>query len=311
MYVVAEMSANHNGKLETALEIVEKAAEAGADAVKLQTYTPDGMSLDPDLQKLYRKGALPRKWHRPIFERARELGITCFSAPFTIDDVDFLESLDCPMYKVASFEITDIPLVEYIASKRQPMIISAGMATVQEINLALRAAQDVPVTLLKCTSAYPATPREANILTIPDMAKKYPHVTIGISDHTPGIGVAVAAVGLGAQVVEKHFTVERKGLDKDVSLMPTQFAQLVEECHRAEDARGKVYYGVSPGEWTQYRRSLWVVKDIAQGETLTHGNIRSLRPVGGLDPAALPVALGKVATRDLARGEPLTWASFH
>ncbi len=308
MFVVAELSANHNGKLETALAVVEAAAKAGADALKLQTYTPAGMSMDPELRKLYRKGALPRKWHGPIIERCGELGLRWFSAPFTPEDVEFLEGLDCPAYKVASFEITDIPLIECMAATGKPMYISAGMATSAEITAALRAAHAVPVTLLKCTSAYPAKPESANLLTIPDMAKRWPHVRVGVSDHTPGIGVAVAAVGLGADVVEKHLTVERKGLDAECSLMPTQFAALVEECRRAAVARGRVWYGPTEGEWTRFRRSVWATKDIAEGELFTRDNVKVLRPVGGLEPAMFPAILGRPAKRDVGKGEAVTCA---
>ena len=307
MFFIAELSANHNGQLKTALKLCEAAKEAGADAVKLQTYTPEGMSLKPELRKLYKKAMTPRDWHPEIFKRCGELDLVCFSSPFTVDDVDFLEDLGCPIYKVASFEIGDVPLIKHIASKGKPMIISAGMATEAEITDALRAAQLCDVILLKCTSAYPADPKEANLATLADMRHKWKHIRVGISDHTPGIGVAVAAVALGAEVVEKHFALDKKGIDAEVSLLPEEFAQMVTECKRAREAIGRVNYSPTSSEWKDYRRSLWVVKDISAGEKFTEDHVKSLRPAGGLEPKHLPNIIGQRAKQDMAKGEALTW----
>ncbi len=307
MFIVAEMSSNHQGSLETALKICEVAKKAGADAVKLQTYTPEGMSLNPELRKAYKKAMTPREWHPQIFDKCKELGLVCFSAPFTPDDVDFLETLGCPMYKVASFEIVDIPLIEHIARKKKPIMISTGMATNTEIIEALRAAGNCPVTLLKCTSAYPAEARDANLLTIPDLKHKYGYVKVGISDHTPGIGVSIAAVALGAEVVEKHFTLEKKGPDAAVSLSPHEFVLLVRECRNAAAALGGVKYGGTPGELKNYRRSLWITKDIQAGEPFTQDNVKSLRPAGGIEPKHMEGVLGKISKRPCKRGEPLIW----
>ena len=310
MLIAAELSANHNGKLDTALKTATAAKEAGADALKIQTYTAEGITMDRELTKLYKKAYTPREWHQEIFNHCRELGLLCFSSPFSIDDVDFLETLGCPIYKVASFEIVDIPLIEYIASKRKPMIISTGMATEVEITDALRAAQSCDVTLLKCTSAYPADPKEANLLTMADYRDKWKHVKVGISDHTPGIGVSIAAVALGAEMVEKHFTIEKKGIDAEVSLLPDEFKLLVTECRRAGDALGKIHYGATSSELKSYRRSLWVTKNIAAGEQFTPEHVKSLRPAGGIAPKHLSNIIGKIAKRACAKGEPLTWDSL-
>jgi len=310
MLFVAEMSANHQGSKETALKICNAAERAGASAIKLQTYTPENMSLDPELRKLYKKAMTPREWHKDIFEHCKKIGILCFSTPFTIDDVDFLETLDCPMYKVASFELVDIPLIQHIASKGKPIIMSIGMATELEIIDALRAAGNCPVTLLKCTSAYPAEAKQANLATLADLKNKFKYIKVGISDHTPGIGVSVAAVALGAEVVEKHFTLEKKGVDAAVSLSPYEFSALVTECKRAKDAIGKVAYGSTQGELKDYRRSLWAIKEIKAGEQFTSDNVQSLRPAGGVESKHFPGVLGKKAKRDINKGEPLRWDCF-
>ena len=290
MFIIAEISSNHHGKKETALKLCEAARDAGADAVKLQTFTPEGITLDKELRKAYRKAVTPRSWHEEIFAYCHKLGLTCFSTPANTDDVDFLESLSCPIYKIASFEIIDIPLIEYIARTGKPVIMSTGMATEIEINEALRAAQRCSVTLLKCTSAYPAEAAEANLLTLVDLKQKYKHIRVGISDHAPGIGVSVAAVALGAEVVEKHFTLEKKGPDAGVSLLPEEFKRLSQECRRAEAAIGHVHYGPTSGELQSYRRSLWAAENIAAGEHFTTENIKSLRPFGALPPKHLPTA---------------------
>ena len=305
VYFVAEMSANHNGSLETALEICKAAKESGADAVKLQTYTPSGMSMDKELYNLYTHAYTRQKWHKEIFDYCKEIGITCFSTPFEKKDVDLLEGLGCPIYKVASFEIVDIPLIQYIAKTGKPIILSTGMATTMEIEDAMRAG-NCNVTLLKCTSAYPARPEDANLLTIPDMIRRY-HLPVGISDHTIGIGVPVAAVTLGATVVEKHFTIEKKGIDSEFSLLPDEFALMVQECKRVENAPGNVQYGATSNEWTKYRRSLWVVKDIEKGLRFRDEHIRSLRPNMGISPKYLSAIIGKKAKKHLKKGDPLKW----
>jgi pseudaminic acid synthase len=304
--IVAELSANHNGKIETALKACEAAKQAGADALKIQSYTPEGITLDRELTKLYKKGMTPRAWQERIFAKCAEIGLLCFSSPFSYDDADWLEPFT-PFYKVASFELTDLPFIRYLASKGKPLILSTGMATLTEITEALRAAGNCDVTLLKCTSAYPAEAQHANLATLADLRHKFKHVKLGISDHTPGIGVSVAAVALGAEMVEKHFTVEPKGIDAAVSLMPEEFKLLVAECRRAYESIGRVHYGATEGELLQYRRSLWAVKHIPAGERFTAENVKSLRPAGGLEPKHLPNIIGKVAKCDVKKGEPLTW----
>ena len=329
-FVIAEMSGNHNQSLERALTIVDAAAGAGADALKIQTYTADTMTLDIDqadfaiddpaslwhgntLYKLYQQAHTPWEWHKPIFDRCREHGMIGFSTPFDETAVDFLASLDVPVYKIASFENTDLPLIRKVASTGKPVIMSTGMASVAELDMSVRAARAAGCTdlvLLKCTSTYPATPENTNILTIPHMRQLF-GCQVGLSDHTMGIGVAVAAAALGATVIEKHFTLARAdgGVDSAFSLEPGELASLVTETERAWQALGKIVYGVTEAERgsLKFRRSLYVVADIRAGEPLTPENIRSIRPGYGLPPRHYHEVLGKVVRRDAKRGTPLAW----
>ncbi|MEW6165093.1 MAG: pseudaminic acid synthase [Pseudomonadota bacterium] len=328
--VIAEMSGNHNQSLERALEIVDAAAQAGAHALKIQTYTPDTMTLDLDerefhigdpkslwvgtsLYKLYGEAYTPWEWHKPIFDRARELGMIAFSTPFDATSVDFLESLDVPCYKIASFENTDLPLIRRVAATGKPLIISTGMATVAELDETVRAAREEgcqDLVLLKCTSTYPATAENTNILTIPHLRELF-GCEVGLSDHTMGVGVSVASVALGATVIEKHFTLSRAdgGVDSAFSMEPGEMAQLVLESERAWQALGKVSYGPTEAEKKslQYRRSLYVVQDLKAGDVLTPENVRAIRPGLGLAPKYLDEVLGRSAGRDVRRGTPLNW----
>jgi len=329
-FIIAEMSGNHNQSLERALEIVEAAARSGAHALKIQTYTPDTMTLDLDerefhicdpnslwagtsLYKLYSEAYTPWEWHKPIFDRARELGIICFSTPFDDTSVDFLESLDVPCYKIASFENTDIPLIRRVAATGKPLIISTGMSTVAELDEAVRAARDAgckDLILLKCTSSYPATAENTNILTIPHLRELF-GCEVGLSDHTLGLGVSVASVAHGATVIEKHFTLNRAdgGVDSAFSMEPAELAQLVVESERAWQALGKVSYGPIEAEKKslQYCRSLYVVKDLKKGDILTRDNVRAIRPGFGLLTKYLDVVLGQTVTHDVSRGTALDW----
>lgn len=332
-FVIAEMSGNHNQSIERALEIVEAAAKTGAHALKIQTYTPDTMTLDLDerefyisdpkslwfgnsLYKLYGEAYTPWDWHKPIFDRARELGIIAFSTPFDDTAVDFLESLNVPCYKIASFENTDLPLIRRVAATGKPLIISTGMATIAELDETVRAAREAgckDLILLKCTSTYPATAGNTNILTIPHMRELF-GCEVGLSDHTMGMGVSVASVALGATVIEKHFTLNRAdgGVDSTFSMEPAEMNQLVVESGRAWQALGKVSYGATEAEKKslQHRRSLYAVRDIKAGDILTKDNVRAIRPGLGLATKYLDVVLGKVAKRDIARGVALTWEIF-
>jgi len=327
-FIIAEMSGNHNQSLERALEIVEAAAKSGAHALKLQTYTPDTMTLDLDerefhisdpnslwkgtsLYKLYAEAYTPWEWHKPIFERARELGMVPLSSPFDDTAVDFLESLDVPCYKIASFENTDLPLIRRVAGTGKPLIISTGMATVAELDEAVRAAREAGcanLILLKCTSTYPATAENTNILTIPHMRELF-GCEIGLSDHTMGIGVSVASVALGATVIEKHFTLNRAdgGVDSTFSMEPAEMVRLVVESERAWQALGQVGYGPTEKEKKSlvYRRSLYVVKDLKAGDVLTRENVRAIRPGLGLPTKHLEYLLGKAVKRDVKRGTAL------
>jgi len=329
-FVIAEMSGNHNQSLDRALAIVDAAAEAGAHALKIQTYTADTMTLDSDqgafvindpnslwagksLHKLYDEAHTPWEWHAPIFDRARLHGLIPFSTPFDETAVDFLETLDVPCYKVASFEMTDLPLVRKIAATGKPMIVSTGMANAAEIDETVRTARAAgcrDLVLLKCTSTYPATPANTNLLTIPNL-RDWSGCEVGLSDHTMGIGAAVAAVALGASVVEKHFTLARAdgGVDSAFSLEPAELKALVVETERAWQALGQVSYGASEAEQKSlaFRRSLYAVKDIARGDRFTADNVRAIRPGFGLPPKYLELILGKTASRDLAKGTPLSW----
>lgn len=329
-FVIAEMSGNHNQSMERALAIVEAAARAGADALKLQTYTADTMTLnlehgeffisDPhspwqgtSLYQLYREAYTPWEWHEPLFARCRELGMICFSTPFDETAVDFLETLNVPCYKIASFENTDLPLVRKVAATGKPLLISTGMAAVGELDETVNAARQAgcrELILLKCTSAYPTTPEEAHIRTIPHLRELF-GCEVGLSDHTLGIGVAVAAVALGASVIEKHFTLRRAdgGVDAAFSLEPEELRSLVVETQRAWQALGQVNYGPTPAEKDSivFRRSLYVVSDIAAGEIFTPHHVRAIRPGYGLHTRHLPEILGRRAAQDIRRGTPLGW----
>jgi pseudaminic acid synthase len=327
--IVAEVSANHNGSLDRAIEIVCAARAAGADAVKLQTYTPDTMTIDSDrewfrvpdntlwsgktLYQLYGEAYTPWQWHADLFRVAREEGLICFSTPFDASAVAFLESLDAPVYKVASFELVDTPLLEAIGRTRKPVILSTGMATLAEIGQAvatLRGSGAAAVALLKCTSAYPAPPESMNLRTIADLQDRF-GVVGGLSDHSMGGAVAVAAAALGAAIIEKHFTLARVdgGPDSAFSMEPAEFALMVAQVRQAEKAVGGVSYTRSAAEETTvtFRRSLFIVQDVKKGEPFTHQNVRSIRPGFGLPPGELPNVMGCTASRDLTRGTPLTW----
>ncbi|WP_088242264.1 pseudaminic acid synthase [Calothrix rhizosoleniae] len=329
-FIIAEMSGNHNQSLERALEIVEAAAKTGVHALKIQTYTADTMTLDIDegeffindskslwqgnsLYKLYQQAYTPWDWHKSIFDRCQELGIIGFSTPFDATAVDFLESLNVPCYKIASFENTDLPLIRKVAITGKPMIISIGMATIAELDETVRTAREAgcqDLILLKCTSTYPATPENTNLLTIPHMRDLF-NVHVGLSDHTMGIGVAVASVGLGATVIEKHFTLCRAdgGVDSAFSMEPAEMEQLVIETERAWQALGNISYGATEAEKKSlvFRRSLYIAKDIKAGETLTTQNLRCIRPGYGLAPKYYDLVLGKSINKDLKKGTPLNW----
>jgi N-acetylneuraminate synthase len=329
--VICELSGNHNGSLERAIELLEAAAATGADAIKIQSYTPDTITIDHDgpgfrvegglwdgrtLYDLYGEAQTPFEWHEPLFRRARELGVTLFSSPFDETAVDLLDELGAPAYKIASFEAVDIPLVAYAASTGKPMIISTGMANTREIGEAVRTARENgcdELVLLHCVSSYPALDEQSNVRTVPDLAERF-GVVSGLSDHTSGSAVAVASIALGGCVVEKHFTLRRAdgGPDAAFSLEPDEFTALVGDCKRAWRALGKATYDLQgcEGGSVQFRRSLYVVRDIAADEELTRDNVRSIRPGHGLPPKHLPDVLGRVAGRGLKRGEPLGWDSM-
>lgn len=328
--VIAEMSGNHNQSLDRALAIVDAAADAGAHALKLQTYTADTMTLDRrdgaffidddaslwkgrSLYDLYKEAATPWDWHQPLFSRCRERGMLGFSTPFDASAVRFLETLEVPAYKVASFENTDVELIRAIAATGKPMIISTGMSTISDLDdavCAARAGGCRDLVLLKCTSTYPATPKSSNLRTIPHLRELF-GVQVGLSDHTAGVGVAVAAVALGATVIEKHFTLRRAdgGVDAAFSLEPAELRQLVVESERAWQALGQVRYGIAPSEQksAQFKRSLYVVADVAKGERFCRDNVRAIRPGGGLAPKHLDAVLGRSAARDVPAGTPLLW----
>jgi N-acetylneuraminate synthase len=332
-FVIAEMSGNHNQSLERALEIVEAAAKTGAHALKIQTYTPDTMTLDLDerefhisdpkslwvgtsLYKLYGQAFTPWEWHEAIFKRAKELGIIAFSTPFDATSVDFLESLDVPCYKIASFENTDLPLIRKVAATGKPMIISTGMASIAELDDTVRAARQAgcqDLVLLKCTSTYPATADNTNILTIPHIRELF-GCEVGLSDHTMGVGVSVASVALGATVIEKHFTLNRAdgGVDSSFSMEPAEMSQLVIETERAWQALGQVSYGATDAEQKSvvFRRSLYVVKDLQAGDVLTRDNLRAIRPGLGLPTKYIDQVLGKVVKHAVPRGTAVGWDMF-
>ena len=329
-FIIAEMSGNHNQSLARALEIVEAVSKCGAHALKIQTYTPDTMTLNLDerefhigdlsslwagnsLYNLYAEACTPWEWHQPIFDRARALGLIAFSTPFDDSAVDLLESLHVPCYKIASFENTDLPLIRRVAATGKPMIISTGMASVAELDDTVRAAREAgckDLILLKCTSTYPATASNTNILTIPHMRKLF-DCDVGLSDHTMGVGVAVASVALGATVIEKHFTLDRAdgGVDSAFSMEPAEMTQLVSETDRAWQALGRISYGPSEAEKKSivFRRSLYVVQNIKAGEVLSKDNTRAIRPGLGLMPKYLDIVLGRLTKVDIKAGTALTW----
>ena len=325
-YVIAELSANHNGSLDTALRIIEAAKQAGADAVKLQTYRPDTITLDCDsdefrisgglwdgrtLYDLYQEAHMPWEWHKPLFDHARSLGITIFSSPFDTTAVDLLEDLGAPAYKIASFEAVDLPLIRYAASTGKPLIISTGMADAEEIAEAIAAARDGgcrELAILHCVSGYPAPPEDYNLRTIPDMIERFGLVT-GLSDHTLDNTTAIASVALGASIIEKHFTLDRSGggPDDSFSLEPAEMAALCAGAKTAWQALGRIDYGRKSSEQgnVQFRRSLYFVKDLKAGEVITADAVRSVRPGFGLAPKYLDAVLGKRVNQDAAANTPV------
>jgi pseudaminic acid synthase len=330
-FIIAEMSGNHNQSLERALAIVDAAVAAGVDAIKIQTYTAETMTLDIDtgeffiadpnslwkgesLYHLYEKAHTPWEWHKPIFDRCKELGIMGFSTPFDDTSVDFLEQLGVPCYKIASFENVDLPLIRKVARTGKPIIASTGMTTVSELADLVQTARDngcTDLTLLKCTSSYPSSPEGTNLRTIPHMRELF-GCDVGLSDHTLGIGVAVASVALGATVIEKHFTLSRAdgGVDAAFSLEPGEMAQLVRECRAAALAMGEVRYEMAEQEKKslQFRRSLYIAEDMRAGDVLTEKNLRRIRPGHGLSPKHYDALLGQKVRCDVKRGTPMSWA---
>ncbi|MBC8183892.1 pseudaminic acid synthase [candidate division KSB1 bacterium] len=329
-FIIAEMSGNHNQSLDRALEIVEAAAEAGAHALKLQTYTADTITLDVNegeflikdqkslwegksLYELYEEAHTPWEWHKPIMKRANELGVLCFSTPFDDTAVDYLEDLNVPAYKIASFENTHLPLIKKVASTGKPMIISTGMASVAEMDETVQTIRDAgceQFVLLKCTSTYPATPENSNVLTIPHMRKLF-NCEVGLSDHTMGIGSSVAAVAHGATVIEKHFTLNRAdgGVDSAFSMEPEEMKQLVVEAERSWQSLGQIKYGTSDVEKGSltFRRSLYIAEDMKKGEVLTEENLRIVRPGLGLAPKYYDTLLGRKVNCDVKKGTAVDW----
>jgi pseudaminic acid synthase len=327
-FVICELSGNHNGSLDRALTMIDAAAATGCDAIKIQTYTADTITLDVDrpefrihgglwdgrsLHELYQEAQTPYEWHPALFERARARGVILFSSPFDETAVDLLASLDAPAYKIASFEAVDLPLIAYAAARGKPLIISTGMANLAEMEAAKAAALEAGapgVVLLHCVSSYPAALEDANVRTVADMAQRF-GCPIGLSDHTPGTAASVAAIAMGACVIEKHFTLARSdgGPDAAFSLEPAEFTALVRDCKDAWKALGGVNYDLLGSERgnVQFRRSLYVTAPVKAGEALSRANLRSVRPGNGLAPAELAKVLGRPAARDLARGEPLAW----
>ena len=328
-YIVAELSANHNQDYDQAARIVHEAKNAGADAVKLQTYTSDTITVASDrpefrvsggtlwdgrtLHDLYGEAYMPWEWQPRLKQLAEDLGMDCFSSAFDATAVDFLEEMNVPAHKVASFELVDIPLIQKMARTGKPLIISTGMATIEEIDEAVKSARAsgaTEIALLKCTSAYPAPAEEMNLRTIPEMARRF-EVPVGLSDHTMGIAVPVAAVALGACIIEKHLALSRStpGPDSAFSLEPHEFKAMVDAVRIAEKALGAVHFGLSGKEQASraFRRSLYVVQDMSEGESFTAENVRSIRPGNGLHPRHLPDVLGKSAAQGIKRGTPLSW----
>jgi pseudaminic acid synthase len=329
VFIIAELSANHNGDLEIAIETVRAAKRAGADAIKLQTYTADTITLDCDnedfiikggtlwdgktLHSLYNEAFTPWEWHEELFRVAKEEGLVCFSSPFDFTAVDFLEQFDVPAYKIASFEITDIPLIEYTARKGKPMIMSTGIATYEDIQLAVdtcRAVGNNDITVLKCTSSYPAPINEANMIMMQQFAKDF-DVKVGLSDHTLGITLPVVATVMGASVIEKHFILDKSvgGPDAAFSLDEKAFTQMVNAVREAEQSIGTISYELTEKQQSgkQFSRSLYVSKDVKKGDIITKENVRSVRPGYGMHPKHLESILGKTFTKDVENGEPLNW----
>ena len=331
-FIVAELSANHGHKLDVALESVRAAKEAGADAVKIQTYTADTITLNCDaddfkvkgtlwdgrtLYDLYQEAYTPWEWHQAIFDEAKKCGLICFSTPFDKTAVDFLEDLGNPIMKIASFEITDIPLIEYAAKKGKPMVISTGIAMPEDIELAVKTCHKVgnnDITLLKCTSSYPAPIEDANLMTMVDMKERY-GVKVGLSDHTMGYDVAVAAVALGSTLVEKHFILDRSigGPDAAFSMEKNEFAAMVKSIRNVEKALGKVVYPDDPSKikGREFSRSLYVAEDMKAGDVITEQNVRSVRPGYGLHPKYLPELLGKKIVKDYQKGDRVSLELFN
>lgn len=329
-FIIAEMSGNHNQSLARAMSLVETAAKSGVHALKLQTASPDGLTLDIDtpdfliddpsspwhgrnLYDLYKEAVTPWEWHKPIFERCADLGLTVFSSPFELSAIDLLEELDAPCYKIASFELVDLPLIKKAAATGKPLIMSTGMASVADIQDAVDAAKgegNGNIILLKCTSSYPSTPADANIATIPHLQQMF-GLQVGLSDHTLGIGVPCAATALGATVIEKHFTLKRSdgGVDASFSLEPHEFEALIEETKRAWESVGHVVYGGTAVERKslKFRRSLYIARDIKKGDVLTAKNLRIVRPGYGLPPKNIDVLLGRKVNRDLSAGTAMKW----
>ena len=329
-FIIAEMSGNHNQSLEKALEIVEAAAKTGAHALKLQTYTAETLTLDvsdgdffiqdkkslwkgKSLHELYQEAHTPWEWHEPIMNRAKDLGMICFSTPFDDTAIDYLEDLNVPLYKIASFENNHLALIKKVASTGKPMIISTGMASIAEMDEMVNTIRDAgceQFVLLKCTSTYPATPSNSNVLTIPHMRKLF-NCEIGLSDHTMGIGASVAAVAHGATVIEKHFTLNRAdgGVDSAFSMEPNEMNQLVVETKRAWQSLGEIKYGVSDSERGSliFRRSIYIAEDMKKGDTLTEKNLRVIRPGLGLSPKYYYLSLGRRVNKDVAKGTALSW----
>lgn len=329
VYIIAELSANHNGSLDVAIETIRAAKRTGADAIKLQTYTADTITIDCDkddfvikggtlwdgktLHKLYQEAYTPWEWHEKLFEVAKEEGLDCFSSPFDKTAVDFLENLNVPLYKIASFEITDIPLIRYTASKGKPMIMSTGIASYDDIKLAIETCKEVgndDITILKCTSSYPAPIEEANLVMMKQFAKDF-NVKVGLSDHTLGTTVPVVATVLGATVIEKHFILDKKigGPDADFSLDEKEFTEMVSSVRMAEKASGEVSYELTDKQekGKLFSRSLYFVKDLKRGDVISEENVRSIRPGWGMHPKHLVEIIGKAVNADIEKGDRVTW----
>jgi pseudaminic acid synthase len=329
VFIIAELSANHNGSLDTALQTIKAAKRTGADAIKLQTYTADTITLKADnddfrlnqgtiwdgkyLYELYQEAFTPWEWHAQLFEAARKEGLVCFSSPFDITAVNFLETLDVPAYKIASFEITDIPLIEYVASKGKPVIISTGIATVEDIERAITACKkqgNHQIALLKCTSSYPAPMQEANLTMIKDLAARF-DVISGLSDHTMGLTAPVVATAMGARIIEKHFIIDRSigGPDASFSLNETEFTEMVKSVREASACVGKVSYELTEGQikGKNFSRSLYVTANVKAGDLVSAQNVASVRPGFGMHPMHLPEIIGKTFTKDAVKGTRMSW----